>query len=56
MQEKHQTFVDCLLVLTYSRKKLIDAYLTLVRVYSIALAIPVTSCSDERSFLTLKRV
>ena len=56
MQDKHQTFVDCLSVLTDSRYKLIDAYPTLVRVYSIALAIPITSCSAERSFSTLKRV
>ena len=56
MQDKHQTFVDCLSVLTDSRYKLIDAYPTLVRVYSIALAIPITSCSAEHSFSTLKRV
>ena len=54
--ENHQTFIDCLSVLTDSNYKLIDAYPTLVRVYSIAVAIPITSCSGERSFSTLKRV
>ena len=56
MQDKHQTFLDCLPVLTDSRYKLIDPYPTLVRVYSIALAMPITSCSAERSFSTLKHV
>ena len=56
MHGKHQIFVDCLSVLTDSRKKLIDAYPTLVRVYSLALEIPITFCSAERSFSTLKRV
>ena len=56
VQDKHQSFVDCFSVLTDSRYKLTDAYPTLVRVYSIALAIPITSCSAERSFATLKRV
>ena len=56
MQDKHQTFLGCLPVLTDSRYKLIDPYPTLVRVYSIALAMPITSCSAERSFSTLKHV
>ena len=30
VQDKHQTFIDCLSVLTDSRYKLIDAYSTLV--------------------------
>ncbi|XP_066925478.1 zinc finger MYM-type protein 1-like [Clytia hemisphaerica] len=50
------TFIDCLSILTNSTYKLIDAYPTLVRVYSIAVAIPITSCSAERSFSTLKRI
>ena len=48
VQDKYQTFVDCLSVLTGSRYKLIDTDPTLVRVYSIELAIPITSCSAER--------
>ena len=54
MQDKHQTFVDSLSVLTDSRDKLIDVYTTLFRVYSIALTIPKSSCSAEHSFSTLK--
>ena len=38
------------------RYQLVDAYPTLVHAYSIAMAIPITSCSVERSFSTLKRV
>ena len=53
---KSRTFIDCLSILTDSNYKLIDAYPTLVRVYAIAVAIPITSCSAERSFSTLKRV
>ena len=56
VQDKYQTFVDCLSVLTDSRYKLTDTDPTLVRVYSVALAIPITSCSAERSFSTPKRV
>ena len=56
MQDKHQTFMDCLSVLTNSRYKLIDAYPTLIQVYSIALAIVRTSCSAERSISTLRHV
>ena len=52
----HRTFIDILSILTNKQYQLIDAYPTLVRVYAIALAIPITSCSAERSFSTLKRV
>ena len=52
----HHTFIDCLSILTNKQYQLIDAYPTLVRVYAIALAIPITSCSAEQSFSTLKRV
>ena len=48
VQDKHHTFVDCLSALTDSRCKLIDVYPTLDRVCSIALTIPITSCSAER--------
>ena len=34
----------------------VDMYPTLVRVYSITLTIPITSCSAEHSFSTLKSV
>lgn len=53
---KSQTFIDCLSVLTNKSYNLVDAYPTLVRVYSIAIAIPITSCSAERCFSTLKRI
>lgn len=53
---KFKSFMDCLSVLTNKNYMLIDAYPNLVRVYSIAVAIPITSCSAERSFSTLKRV
>ena len=52
----HRTFIDCLSILTNKQYQLIGAYPTLVRVYAIALVIPITSCSAERSFSTLKRV
>lgn len=51
-----KTFIDCLSLLTDSKYQLINAYPILVRVYSIAVAIPVTSCSAERSFSTLKHI
>ena len=35
---------------------LMDAFPELCRTYSIAVAIPVTSCTAERSFSALKRV
>ena len=56
MQNKHQTLIDCLPVLNNSKYKLIGVYTTLVRGYSIPLAIPIISCSAERSFSTLKHV
>ena len=55
-QKREKTFIDCLKLLTDQRYNLSDAYPTLVRVYGIAVAIPITSCSAERSFSTLKRV
>ena len=51
-----KSFMDCLKLLTHKKYRLIDAYPTLVRVYAISVAIPITSCSAERSFSTLKRV
>ena len=53
---EQRTFLDCLSILTNEQYQLVDAYPTLVRVYAIASAIPITSCSAERSFSTLKRV
>ena len=43
-------------LLTDQRYNLSDAYPTLVRVYGIAVVIPIKSCSAEGSFSTLKRV
>ena len=51
-----KSFMDCLKLLTNKKYRLIDAYPTFVRVYGISDAIPITSCSAERSFSTLKRV
>ena len=53
-KSEDKTFSDCLSLLTDKRYQLVDAYPTLVHAYSIAMAIPITSCSAERSFSTLK--
>ena len=55
-KSEDKTFADCLSLLTDKRYQLVDAYPTLVLTCSIAMAIPITSCSAERSFSTLKRV
>ena len=41
--------------LTHSQYHLVDAY-PLCQVYSIAVPIPISSCTAERSFSVLKRV
>ena len=56
VKNKDKSIADSLTLLTDQRYLLIDAYPTLVLAYSIAMAIPITSCSAERSFSTLKRV
>ena len=55
-REPHPTFIDCLKLLTNDTYRLVDAYPSLCRAYGIAVAIPATSCTAERSFSTLKRV
>ena len=50
------TLLDCLAILSHPRYNLIDAFPTLCEVYSIAVAMPVTSASSERPFSVLKRV
>ena len=50
------TLLDCLAILSHPRYNLIDAFPTLCKVYSIAVAMPVTSASSERTFSVLKRV
>ena len=55
-QKNEPTLLDCLAILSDGRFNLMDAFPTLIKVYSIAVAIPVTSASSERSFSVLKRV
>ena len=50
-KSEDETFADCLSLLTDKRYHLVDAYLTLVNAYSIAMAIPITSCSAVVHFL-----
>ena len=49
-------YQDALNILADKRYHLIDAYPLLHKVYSIAVAIPISSCTAERSFSVLKRV
>ena len=53
---KYAYYHDVLKILADPRYHLIDVYPLLYKVYSIAVAIPVSSCSAERSFSVLKRV
>eukprot|EP00794_Sanderia_malayensis_P013731 gene13731-15163_t len=50
------SFIDALAILCHPEYMLIDAYPTLCQVYSIAVAVPVSSATAERSFSALKRV
>ena len=50
------SFIDELAILCHPDYKLVDAYPTLCQVYSIAVAVPVSSTTAERSFSALKRV
>ena len=54
--KKIPSFSDALLLLCNPHYSLVDAYPTLCRVYAIAVAIPVSSSTVERSFSALKRV
>ena len=53
---KQATLLDCLAILSHPRYNLIDAFPTLCKVYSIAVAMPIMSASLERTFSVLKRV
>ena len=55
-KKKIPSFSDALLLLCNPDYSLVDAYPTLCRVYAIAVAIPVSSSTAERSFSALKRV
>ena len=55
-KKKIPSFSDALLLLCNPDYSLVDVYPTLCRVYAIAVAIPVSSSTAERSFSALKRV
>ena len=48
-------FIDALKLLSFPEYHLVDAYLTLYQVYAIAIVIPISSASAQRSFSALKR-
>eukprot|EP00794_Sanderia_malayensis_P004362 gene4362-4941_t len=50
------SFIDALAILCHPEYMLIDAYPMLCQVYAIAVAVPVSSTTAERSFSALKRV
>jgi hypothetical protein len=50
------SFVEALRILSHPDYHLVDAYPTLCQVYAIAVAIPISSATAERSFSALKRV
>ena len=50
------SFLVALAILCHPDYKLVDAYPTLCQVYSIAVAVPVSSTTAERSFSELKRI
>jgi hypothetical protein len=55
--EKHKSsFSNALAILCNPMYHLNDAYPQLCRVFSIAVAIPISSCTAERSFSALKRI
>lgn len=55
-KKNFRSFSDVLALLTSTDYNLYDAYPTLTSVYSIVLAIPVSSASAEQSFSVLKRI
>ena len=55
-KSKLPSFSDALQLLCHPTYHLMDAYPILWQVYAIAVAIPVSSSTAERSFSTLKRV
>ena len=54
--ERPPSFIDAIEILANPSYHLVDAYPTLCKVYSITVAIPVSSATAERSFSALKRV
>ena len=50
------SFLEALKILLHPAYHLVDAYPTLCKVYAIAVAIPISSSTAERSFSALKRV
>ena len=50
------SFLEALKILAHPNYHLVDAYPTLCKVYAIAVAIPISSATAERSFSALKRV
>ena len=50
------SLIDALAIQCHPEYKLVDAYPTLCHVYAIAVAVPVSSSTAERSFSALKRV
>ena len=50
------SFLEALKILAHPDYHLVDAYPTLCKVYAIAVAIPISSATAERSFSALKRV
>ena len=54
--KKIPSFIDALKLLSFPEYHLVEAYLTSCQVYAIAIAIPISSASAERSFSALKRV
>ena len=55
-KSNHHTFTDCLAILLNPQYNLIEAYPNLCRIYAIAVAIPVTSATAERTFSNMKRI
>ena len=54
--DRNFTLIHGILNSLQSPIPLLDAYSELCKLYSIAVAVPVSSCTAERSFSALKRV
>ena len=50
------SFLDALNLLCNPTYHLYDAFLEVCKIYSIAIAIPISTCTAERSFSALKRI
>ena len=55
-REDKGSFMDVLNLMSDENFYLVDAYPLLFRAYTIAMAIPISSCTAERSFSVLKRI